>query len=119
MFDNVESLIGRGYRITIDAERYGRGYLVGLDAISSWYHNIMADLIDTATSPGDVDAINAFEILEEFSEKYEGFLYARADSIYEALCKLEERAKFHQNMDVLEIEEMLKKLEKVKKENNL
>ncbi|MEE0265326.1 MAG: hypothetical protein UH241_06045 [Acutalibacteraceae bacterium] len=119
-FNNIEKLIDSNYKISIEASRYGNGYLVGLDAPKRFYGNIIAELIDIVASPTDVDAINAFDILEDFSEKYKGFLYARADTIYEALCKLEQNASFHcDNIDFDSEERILKELMKIKLESKL
>lgn len=96
MFENLEKLIRlHDLEITIMEERYGDGLLLGLDIPRNPAHlsqRPIHDLIDQATSPGDMDAIEALCRLAELAEEYPAFLYVCADSLEEGLRKLDERA---------------------------
>lgn len=81
--------------ITIMHERYGDGLLFGLDMpvyFSAFSTQPLHDLIDQATSPGDVDAIEASCGLADLAEEYPELLYVQEDTLEEGLKKLNERA---------------------------
>lgn len=114
MYESLEKLIRKDdLGITIMEERYGDGILFGLDmpvrSIAD-PDQPLHDLIDQATSPGDVDAIEALCGLEELAEEYPALLYTQAATLEEGLEKLEKKA---ERWDCLSCEEQECILEKV------
>lgn len=97
MFENLEKIIRLSEaNLTIMEERYGDGLLLGVDIPQSLAYlpqQPVHDLINQATSPGDVDAIEVVCVLAELEEKYPAFLYTQAATLKEGLEKIEERAK--------------------------
>lgn len=96
MFENLEKLFRlHDLTITIAEEKYGDGFLLGLDIpcypISSLRHPLH-DLINQATSPGDVDAVETLCELAELAESYPELLFVQAETLKEGLEKLEEKA---------------------------
>ena len=73
MFENLEKLIRlHDLNITIMEEKYGDGFLFGLDIPQNSAHlsqQIFHDLINRATSPGDVDAVEVLCELAELAEE--------------------------------------------------
>lgn len=105
MLEYIEELIRRSGELHIEEERYGDDILVCIDilciinnatdeqdATICYTGHEIYDLVDTATSPGDIDAMNAIEKLETFSQMHPEFLYARGKTLEEALSNLNTRA---------------------------
>lgn len=114
MYESLEKLIRKDdLGITIMEERYGDGILFGLDMPARSIADPdqpLHDLIDQATSPGDVDAIEALCGLAELEEEYPALLYTQAATLEEGFEKLEEKA---ERWDCLSCEEQERILEKV------
>lgn len=117
MFENLEKLIRlHDFNITIMEEKYGDGFLFGLDIPQNSAHlsqQTFHDLINQATSPGDVDAVEVLCELAELAERYPELLFVQAETLKEGLEKLEEKAG---NWICLSSEKQKQILEKV---NNL
>lgn len=91
MFENIEKAIRKCYSLVIEEERYGSGLLIGMNFL---YPNneLITDLIDKATSPGDVDAIEALDKLANFSEKHSEFLFVQSETLSKGLEELDKKA---------------------------
>jgi len=70
-------------------------------------------LIDRATSPGDMDAMDAFHYLEDFANEHPEFLYVRADTLEDGLIQLEKKALLWSELDNSIKEAILEKLDDV------
>lgn len=85
MFENLEKLIRlHDLNITIMEEKYGDGFLFGLDIPQNSAHlsqQTFHDLINQATSPGDVDAVEVLCELAELAERYPELLFVQAETL--------------------------------------
>ena len=107
MFENIEKVIRRCGILHIEEEKYGSGLLAGFDFAWGIINNAtdtddatvvytgteVKDTIDVATSPGDMDAMEAFFLLEDYAMRCPEFLYVHAKTFEEVILKLELRAK--------------------------
>lgn len=114
MFENLEKLIRlHDLNITIMEEKYGDGFLFGLDIPQNSAHlsqQPFHDLINQATSPGDVDAVEVLCELAELVERYPELLFVQADTLKEGLEKMDKKS---ERWICLSCEEQGKILEKV------
>ena len=68
-------------------------WLLFSDASIVYTGNDIANAIDIATSPGDMDAMEALEKLETYADEHSEFLFARAKTLEEGFLMLEHKAK--------------------------
>lgn len=113
VFENIEKVLRSCYSIVIEEERYGGGFLIGMDYQTHPYHTLVAGLIDRATSPGDTDAMEAFFTLKDFSEKHPEFLFVQAKTFEQGLLELEKKAALWNQLDNYKIENLLNKLDTI------
>ncbi len=112
MFQNIETVIRDYYTITIEEERYGSALLIGMDYCWHPYNMLVADLIHRATSPGDMDAMKAFDILYKLSTTHSEFLFVRAKTLNDGLIELDKKAELWNKLGTDEKEFILNKLSK-------
>ena len=93
------NLFGGGASIYFERARYNSGYYACVDfplGYSAHYNYFgrksVYEEIDTANSPGDLDAMNASAKLFEFAEDHPEFLFAQGETLEECLDKLDKRA---------------------------
>ncbi|MBA4688591.1 MAG: hypothetical protein H2184_15675 [Candidatus Galacturonibacter soehngenii] len=110
MYHNIEKLVRSCYTLVIQEERYGDGILIGLDYQRNG--TVLFDLIDTATSPGDSEAMRALFAIEDLSKECPEFLYARENTLEEGLKHLEKRAEKWNFLDEINQNIILEKLDK-------
>lgn len=98
MYENIEKVIRHCYGVIhIEEERYGDGLIGGIDSLNCtdievYKGSEIKDAIDQAASPGDIDAMDAFFRLEEYSDLHPEFLYVRGQTFEEILKKLDQKA---------------------------
>lgn len=107
MFENIERIIRGCGKLYIEEEKYGSGLLAGFDLAWGVVNNAtdtedatvvykgteVQNAIEEATSPGDMDAMEAFFKLEKYAMSCPEFLYVRAETFEEVMEKMEFRAK--------------------------
>lgn|GEM_PF-6656145 len=111
MFNNIEVLVRKCFKLLVEEVRYGNGILLGLDYIINGTE--LYDMIDAATSPGDTEAMNAYFALQDIANEYPEFLYVQAESLDEGLLLLEKRAELWNSIEEYRKDEILEKLHKV------
>ena len=106
MFENIEKILRCRGKLCVEKERYGDGIFLGIDiagyidnatddkdASIVYTGNDIANAIDIATSPGDMDAMEALEKLETYADEHSEFLFALAKTLEEGFLMLEHKAK--------------------------
>jgi hypothetical protein len=111
VFNNIEVLVRKCFKLLVEEERYGNGILLGLDYIINGTE--LYDMIDAATSPGDMEAMNAYFALQDIANEYPEFLYVQADSLDEGFVLLEKRAELWNCTEDSRKEEIHEKLHEI------
>ena len=99
MFRNLEKIADCGFSVYIESHRYGNVILAGIDfplqsleKYDYYGRESLRDYIDDSNSPGDIDAIEAYNKLCEFADNNEAFLFAHEKTIEKCLEILDKRA---------------------------
>lgn len=105
MFENIEKIVRNLGVLRVDEARYGSYIMVCIDIATEitnatdthdatifYTGTEIYDAVAMATSPGDINAMDAFLKLESFVKIHPEFLYARGKTLVEALNNLEKRA---------------------------
>jgi len=109
-YKNIEKLIEyTANALIVEAEQYGNNLLMGIEFVINCKAPIR-ELINRATSPSDMDAMDALDHLCDFSEKYPAFMFVHATCLEEGLMKLEEKATLWLNLNDSEKNEMIHEL---------
>lgn len=104
-FENIEKIIRGCGSLYVEEARYGDDIIVCIDILNTinnatdtqdgtvcYTGTEIRDAVDTMTSPGDFDALNAESKLDTYAEHHPEFLYARGSTFNEAMEELERRA---------------------------
>lgn len=111
LFENIEKVIRQCGNLRIEEARYGNDIIVCMDIITHinnatnkkdatlcYVGTEIYDAVNTMISPGDTEAVAAEERLGKYAELHPEFLYARGNTLFETLKKLEEKALLWNNL---------------------
>lgn len=109
-YEHIEELIKyTSEALIVEDDRNGGGLLMGIEQLAH-HKTPIRELIDRAISPGDMDAMDAHDLLYGFSRKHPAFMFVEATCLEEGLIELEEKAILWSKLNDSEKEEILHEL---------